>query len=49
MRRVVELYVGEGQEITQQFFSYGPHNYVFPVPQHDIDLNKNITQNPGYN
>lgn len=47
-RKVVTLYKGEGDEITSQFFSYGDHNYVLPVPQHDIDLNPNIKQNPGY-
>jgi len=25
-----------------------PHNYIFPVPQREIDLNSKLTQNPGY-
>lgn len=48
-RKVVKLYEGEGQLITQQFFSYDDHNYVLPVPQDDIDTSDGvITQNPGY-
>ena len=25
-----------------------PHNYLFPIPQRERDLNHNLTQNPGY-
>jgi hypothetical protein len=24
------------------------HQYIFPVPGEDLQLNKNLTQNPGY-
>jgi starch-binding outer membrane protein, SusD/RagB family len=24
------------------------HQYIFPIPQEDLQLNKNLTQNPGY-
>jgi hypothetical protein len=24
------------------------HQYIFPVPSEDIQLNKNLSQNPGY-
>ncbi|MGB4400289.1 MAG: RagB/SusD family nutrient uptake outer membrane protein [Daejeonella sp.] len=23
-------------------------DYIWPIPQREIDLNKNLTQNPGY-
>lgn len=26
-----------------------PHQYIWPIPQTDIDLNPNLKQNPGYN
>lgn len=45
---VCDLYVGESDEITNQIIRYQPHNYVFPIPQSQIDLNPNLTQNPGY-
>lgn len=45
---VCDLYVGEADEITNQIISYQPHNYVYPIPQGQIDLNPNLTQNPGY-
>ncbi|HAI41472.1 MAG TPA: hypothetical protein DCM40_26855, partial [Maribacter sp.] len=27
---------------------YQPHEYVWPIPQSEIDLNPNAVQNPGY-
>jgi hypothetical protein len=24
------------------------HQYIFPIPTEDLQLNKNLTQNPGY-
>lgn len=45
---VCDLYVGESDEITNQIIRYEPHNYLFPIPQSQIDLNPNLTQNPGY-
>lgn len=43
-----DLYVGESLKITEQIIRYQDHNYVFPIPQHDIDLNNKLKQNPGY-
>ncbi|MDE5837876.1 MAG: RagB/SusD family nutrient uptake outer membrane protein, partial [Paramuribaculum sp.] len=47
-----DLYVGEPIKVTNQVIRYEPHNYLFPIPQPDIDLsdkmNKNLKQNPGY-
>lgn len=36
--------------ITNQVLSYGAHNYVYPIPQDDIDLigKERLPQNPGY-
>ena len=25
-----------------------PTHYLFPIPQSEIDINKNLEQNPGY-
>ncbi len=39
----------EGDQITVAGYGgYKPHNYVYPVPQKERDLNPNLTQNPGY-
>ncbi|MDE6877836.1 MAG: RagB/SusD family nutrient uptake outer membrane protein, partial [Odoribacter sp.] len=39
----------EGDQITvPNYGGYKPHNYVYPVPQKERDLNPNLTQNPGY-
>lgn len=48
--QVCLLYVADGQQdqITNQVISYQPHNYVYPIPQSQIDLNPNLIQNPGY-
>lgn len=43
-----DLYVGESLKITEQIIRYQEHNYLFPIPQHDIDLNNKLKQNPGY-
>lgn len=43
-----ELYVGDNIVVSPTL-TYQPHNYVYPIPQDEIDLNKNLTQNPGYN
>ncbi len=45
---VCDLYVGTADEITNQIIRYEPHNYLFPIPQGQIDLNPNLGQNPGY-
>lgn len=36
--------------ITNQVLSYGAHNYVYPIPQDDIELlgEERLPQNPGY-
>lgn len=46
--QVCDLYVGEPILVTDQIIRYSSHNYLYPVPQDEIDLNPNITQNPGY-
>ncbi|MCM1029000.1 MAG: RagB/SusD family nutrient uptake outer membrane protein [Pseudoflavonifractor sp.] len=48
--QVCLLYVADGQqdEILNQVITYQPHNYLFPIPQDQIDLNDKLTQNPGY-
>ena len=38
----------EGENIVLTGSKYQDHNYVYPVPQEEIDLNPNLTQNPGY-
>ncbi|MBX2965275.1 MAG: RagB/SusD family nutrient uptake outer membrane protein [Cyclobacteriaceae bacterium] len=30
-------------------FPYNSEKLVFPIPQHDMNVNPNLTQNPGYN
>lgn len=47
---VCDLYVADGEQpaITNQTISYQDYNYVFPIPQDQIDLNSNLKQNPGY-
>ena len=41
------LYQGSQQAVGEAT-AYKEHNYVYPVPQKEIDLNPNLTQNPGY-
>lgn len=41
------LYQGDKQAVGAET-AYKEHNYVYPVPQSEIDLNPNLTQNPGY-
>lgn len=47
---VCDLYVPDGtqQMVTNQTISYQDFNYVFPIPQDQIDLNNKLKQNPGY-
>ena len=40
------LYQGENIKLTGS--RYSDHNYVYPVPQSEIDLNPALTQNAGY-
>lgn len=42
-----ELYTGD-HLVVSPTLTYQKHNYVYPVPQSERDLNKNLTQNPGY-
>ncbi len=46
--QVCHLYVGKADEIQNQIIRYDSHNYLYPIPQNEIDLNPNIKQNPGY-
>ena len=38
----------EGENYVGGTTRYEDHNYVYPVPQKEIDLNPALTQNPGY-
>lgn len=40
------LYQGENIKLTGS--KYEDHNYLFPIPQSEIDLNPALIQNPGY-
>ena len=40
------LYQGENIKLTGS--KYEEHNYLYPIPQTEIDLNKALIQNPGY-
>lgn len=40
------LYQGENIKLTGS--KYEDHNYLFPVPQSELDLNPALGQNPGY-
>lgn len=44
--RVCILYQGEPIKLVGS--RYSDNNYLFPVPQSEIDLNPALTQNPGY-
>lgn len=38
----------EGENVILAGSRYEDHNYVYPIPQSEIDLNENLVQNPGY-
>lgn len=38
----------KGEPIKLNGSSYKEHNYIYPVPQSERDLNPKLTQNPGY-
>lgn len=42
-----ELYTGD-HIVVSPSLTYAPNNYVYPIPLDEIDLNNNLTQNPGY-
>ena len=44
--RVCILYQGENIQLTGS--RYEEHNYLYPIPQTEIDLNPALVQNPGY-
>ena len=44
--KVCVLYEGERVKLTGT--RYQDHNYLYPIPQKEIDLNPKLTQNPGY-
>ena len=44
--KVCILYQGENIKLTGS--KYEDHNYLFPVPQAELDLNPALGQNPGY-
>ncbi len=43
-----EMWTGDHITVTLTTLRYSEHNYVYPIPQDEIDLNPNITQNEGY-
>ena len=44
--KICILYQGENIKLTGS--KYEDHNFLYPIPQEEIDLNKALTQNPGY-
>lgn len=38
----------QGENIKLNGSKYEDHNYLYPIPQSEIDLNPALTQNPGY-
>lgn len=42
------LYKGEPYCYYDAAPGYNDHNYIYPVPQEELDLNTNLKQNPGY-
>lgn len=44
--KICILYEGENIKLTGS--KYEDHNYLYPIPQSERDLNSNLTQNPGY-
>lgn len=44
--KICILYEGENVILTGS--RYEDHNYVYPIPQSEIDLNENLVQNSGY-
>ena len=44
--RIAEQVIPAVQYETRVFRA--PRDYLFPIPQHEIDLNPNLEQNPGY-
>lgn len=39
---------GSKQLLVNESLRYAEHNKIYPVPQSEINLNKDLTQNPGY-
>lgn len=46
--KIIDYLLYEGENLKLINSKYEDHNYIFPVPQREIDLNPNLTQNPGY-
>lgn len=42
------LYQGTPYRYYDSAPGYADHNFVYPIPQTEIDLNPNLQQNPGY-
>ena len=40
-------YVGK-EHVDLPGSKYSDHNYIYPIPQTEMDLNPNLKQNPGY-
>lgn len=46
--KVVDYILYEGENLKLSGSHYEDHNYIFPVPQTELDLNPKLGQNPGY-
>lgn len=46
--QVCILYDPDGTSVVAGTTAYSEHNYVYPIPQSEIDLNPLLEQNPGY-
>ena len=48
--RVCDLYSSDPNAVRIKVRDghYEPHNVLYPIPQKERDLNKKLTQNPGY-
>ena len=43
-----EVTWGEGYILVENRTFYPERSYLLPIPQAEIDVNPNMTQNPGY-
>jgi hypothetical protein len=41
-------YTVTGENLKVETRAFSDKNYLWPVPQAEIDINKSLTQNPGY-
>lgn len=46
--QIVDYILYQGDNIKLAGSHYEDHNYLFPIPQKEMELNDKLTQNPGY-